>query len=93
MNPKPNTFLETQVKLSRRQVRWQEFLSRFHFQWKFIPGARNIADPLSRRPIADDSTGTCSQHLGLSVLTRGAKAQVASQPPLCGADSWRCHWH
>ncbi len=46
-----NTFLDTQPNLSRRQARWQEFLSRFHFTWKFIPGVRNsVADPLSRRP-------------------------------------------
>lgn len=32
-----NTFLDTQPSLSRRQARWQDFLSRFHFTWKFLP--------------------------------------------------------
>jgi transposase InsO family protein len=46
----PNTFLETQVTLSRRQTRWSEFLQRFHFQWVYRPGRLNVADPLSRNP-------------------------------------------
>ena len=80
-----NTVLETRQKLSRRQVRWQDFLSRFHFGWKFIPSAHNVADPLSRSPISEDASGTCTQHLGLTVLTRGARAKAVSPPPFCGA--------
>ena len=77
-----NTFLDTQPSLSRRQARCQEFLSRFHFTWKFLPGVRNnVADPLSRRPITTESTGTCRQHFNLMVLTRGAKARDESQAP------------
>ena len=78
-----NTFLDTQPNLSRRQARWQEFLSRFHFTWKFIPGVRNtVADPLSRRPTgAPGPTGTCMQHLALLVMTRAARAKVASPAP------------
>ncbi len=45
------TFLPTQANLSRRQARWSEFLSRFHFDWEYQPGAGNLADPLSRHPI------------------------------------------
>ena len=45
-----DTYLETQQKLSRRQVRWQEFLSRFDFRWDFVPCSHNVADALSRRP-------------------------------------------
>ena len=32
---KPNTFLESKAptQLSRRQVGWQQFLSRFHYKW------------------------------------------------------------
>ena len=45
---KPNTFLETQPTLSRRQARWSEYLQRFHFNWIHRPGRCNVADPLSR---------------------------------------------
>jgi RNase H-like domain found in reverse transcriptase/Reverse transcriptase (RNA-dependent DNA polymerase)/Integrase zinc binding domain/Chromo (CHRromatin Organisation MOdifier) domain/Retroviral aspartyl protease/Integrase core domain len=44
----PLTYLPTQVMLSRRQARWNEFLSRFHFTWKHTPGVLNPADGLSR---------------------------------------------
>ena len=47
----PNTHLQTQPKLSRRQVRWSEFLQRFHFTWQYKAGTANVvADPLSRHP-------------------------------------------
>ena len=44
----PLTFFSVQPTLSRRQARWSEFLSRFHFVVKYRPGATNPADPLSR---------------------------------------------
>jgi hypothetical protein len=44
----PLTFFSVQPTLSRRQARWSEFLSRFHFTVKYSPGASNPADPLSR---------------------------------------------
>ena len=49
---KPNTFLDGKpsVQFSRRQARWQEFLSRFDFKWEFRMGCANVADPLSRCP-------------------------------------------
>jgi len=46
----PNTFLLSQPKLSRRQARWSEFLSRFDFDWIYRPGRSNVADPISRIP-------------------------------------------
>ena len=46
----PLTFLRSQTTLSRRQARWVEFLERFHYEWKYIPGHTNVADPLSRIP-------------------------------------------
>ncbi len=75
-----NTFLDTQPTLSRRQTRWQEFLSRFHFTWAYRPGARNVADPLSRRPITKDSVGKC-RLLNLMVMTRGALSRAAARTP------------
>ena len=38
------------TQLSRRQVHWQQFLSRFDFQWEWRKGINNVADPLSRNP-------------------------------------------
>jgi hypothetical protein len=38
----PNTFFETKSVLSRRQARWHEFLSRFHYTWKYEPGRTNV---------------------------------------------------
>ena len=29
---------------------WVEYLERFNYEWKYIPGRLNIADPLSRKP-------------------------------------------
>ena len=44
----PLVYLQTQPSLSRRQVRWSEYLQNFDFEWKYRPGANNPADPLSR---------------------------------------------
>jgi hypothetical protein len=44
----PLTFLETQPKLNRRQVRWLEFLASFRPHITYRPGRVNPADPLSR---------------------------------------------
>jgi hypothetical protein len=38
----------TQPILSRRQVRWSEFLQQFDLKWEFVPGVDNPADSLSR---------------------------------------------
>ena len=47
---KPNTYLQAQPTLSRRQARWSEYLQCFHFSWLHREGRRNVADPLSRNP-------------------------------------------
>ena len=44
----PLVFLQTQANLSRRQVRWSEYLQAFRFRWQYRPGRINVADPLSR---------------------------------------------
>ena len=46
----PNTYLQTQPMLTRRQVRWSEYLQNFDFDWLYKPGPQNPADPLSRMP-------------------------------------------
>ena len=46
----PLTFLQTQPTLSRRQARWMEYLSSFHYTWEYRPGRNNVADPISRNP-------------------------------------------
>ena len=47
---KPNTDLDSQSTLSRRQAHWREYLQRFHFSWVHKPGKLNVADPLSCNP-------------------------------------------
>ena len=49
---RPKTFLISKpaVQLTRRQVRWQEFLSNIKFEWEYIKGKANVADPLSWAP-------------------------------------------
>ena len=42
----PLTYLQTQPNLSRRQVRWSEYLQMFRFRWQYRPGRINVADPL-----------------------------------------------
>lgn len=45
----PLTFFKTQPTLSRRQARWQLYLSRIRYSRKFKPGPQNVvADALSR---------------------------------------------
>ncbi|KAJ9519231.1 hypothetical protein QJQ45_017892 [Haematococcus lacustris] len=46
----PLIYLQTQPNLWRRQVRWMEELSRYKYEIKYIPGATNVADPISRNP-------------------------------------------
>ena len=44
---KPLVYLQTQPKLSRREVRWSEYLKMFRFKWQYRPGRINVADPFS----------------------------------------------
>ena len=40
-----------QKKLSEKKMRWENFLSQFHFQFAYVSGKQNpVADALSRRP-------------------------------------------
>ncbi|QRW12462.1 Transposon Tf2-1 polyprotein [Ceratobasidium sp. AG-Ba] len=56
-------WLQTQRDLSRRQVRWLEYLSRFDFKLEHIPGSANIvADALSRRYASDTGDDVREEH-------------------------------
>jgi hypothetical protein len=69
----PNTTFQTKQALSPRQARWSEFLSGFDFEWRYIKGHTNMADPLSRRPGAHEPA--------LAALTRSGRAPSADSPP------------
>ena len=44
-------YLRTKAHLSKREVRWSEFMAEFHFTVHHIPGRSNTADGLSRQDI------------------------------------------
>jgi hypothetical protein len=73
----PNVFFHTKKDLSRRQARWAELMSRYHFTWKYIPGKTNIADPLSRLQRLDASAplALISLHRLRSVFLRATTRQ------------------
>ena len=59
----PNTFFNNPgTTLSRRQARWLEFLSRFHYDWKHIPGRTNFADPITRQYVTNQPQLTYVVH-------------------------------
>jgi Reverse transcriptase (RNA-dependent DNA polymerase)/RNase H-like domain found in reverse transcriptase/Integrase zinc binding domain/Chromo (CHRromatin Organisation MOdifier) domain/Retroviral aspartyl protease len=83
----PNTYFASMKVLSRRQVRWSEFLSRFNFSWKYIPGPKNISDGLSRivlQPKDGDSCPNLSCITVFTMMTRGKSRvdQLAHTPML-----------
>ncbi len=80
---KPNTFLDTQPTLSRRQTRWSEYLQRFNFTWEYRPGRTNVADPLSRNPSYRPATSLVAHALRaqLCVTTRSKTAPTPVTPP------------
>ena len=46
----PLVCLQTQSNMSPKQVSWMDYLQRFPFKWRYIPGRTNAADPLSQSP-------------------------------------------
>lgn len=79
----PNTFLDTQPLLSRRQARWSEFLQQFDFQWVFRPGRLNVADPLSRLPVVAPIVGwaVCAVGRAKRPTSAGQPARGATPAP------------
>ncbi|KAK9808466.1 hypothetical protein WJX73_009373 [Symbiochloris irregularis] len=74
---RPNSFFATQPLLSRRQCRWQEFLSRFHFSWEYRPGRTNVADPISRSPAFLNLVTT----VAIALRNRDVPAAMSSHVP------------
>ena len=77
----PNTFFDTITTLSRRQARWQQFLSRFHHKWLYRPGRDNVADPISRIHAA---VILCA----LTVKNAGARSIAERIKRKYGSDKW-----
>ena len=80
---KPNTYLDTQPNMSRRQTRWSEYLQRFNFTWEYRPDVTNVADPLSRnpsyRPIPSLLLHALHAQLNVSTRARTAPAREAAK--------------
>jgi hypothetical protein len=81
----PNTYLQTQVTLSRRQGRWSEYLQRFDFTWEYCPGKTNVADPLSTNAaflMAISTRRVKRGEVASAVATADAPRKSAGQPAL-----------
>jgi len=92
----PNTYLDTQPTLSRRQARWSEYLQRYNFTWVHRPGKQNVADPLSRNP-------SFKLNVVLAVVTRSrdkpavssdntAEANNTERPTKRRPHHYACDW-
>jgi len=76
----PLVHLNTQPNLSRRQVRWAEYLQRFKFNWLYRPGKDNMADPLSRNPPPDQPQINFANLVLLLAMQTRSKGQKPKQP-------------
>jgi hypothetical protein len=71
----PLMYLKSQPNLSRKQARWLEFLSRFNYDWKYIPLRTNVADPISRMHAPVSAALLAAMRVHGAVLTRaGARS-------------------
>ncbi|KAJ8482180.1 hypothetical protein ONZ51_g5512 [Trametes cubensis] len=74
-----------QKELSRRQARWQEFLSQYDYKIEYLPGEQNVAaDALSRVCLNDDLVGPTVDVIpapsAALLLLRHACAALTSSP-------------
>ena len=82
----PNTFLRSVPSLSRRMMRWVEFLERFNYEWRYGPGKVNVADPLSRIVSHADQNGHTSRPQPLFVGHIGLTESLPQSLSLTGCD-------
>jgi hypothetical protein len=73
---KPNITLATKrsSQLSRRQVRWLQFMTRFDFEWKWRKEVDDMADPLSRNPALLNTLQSTNAPPSISFVERIASA-------------------
>jgi hypothetical protein len=69
----PLVHFPAQPDLSRRQVRWSEFLQQFDLKWDFLPGVQNPADSLSR--LGDPKNDTKLSMIGMVFSKIGTKSK------------------
>ena len=60
-------YLQSKPHLSKREVRWTEFLADFHFSTHHIPGKENCADSLTRQGETTTEAEVCSLEFSLDV--------------------------
>jgi hypothetical protein len=73
---KPNITLATKPssQLSRSQVRWLQFMTRFDFEWEWRKGVDNMADPLIRNPALLNTLQSTNAPPSVSFVARTASA-------------------
>ena len=74
---------DTQRDLSRRQLRWQEFLSHYDMTIVYIPGEDNtVADALSRVPDGTFPGETIDTHTSLNHIGINATLSITTDPSI-----------
>lgn len=74
----PLVYLQSQPNLSRKQARWMEFFSRFHYDWVYRPGRINVADPISRNPALCNVVFTAELFAACNLRGEAPPLRVAS---------------
>ena len=74
----PNSCLDSQQTLGRKQARWSEFLHQFCYTWEYRPGPLNVADPISRFPCDSAVTTPSGERDG--ALTVHAVGRPSAHP-------------
>ena len=84
---RPNTFLQIQPTLSRRQARWSEYLQRFHFNSVHRAGRHDVADPLSRNPDFKQLNALLAVTTGSATNKRSLHSNPAPDTPAAAGAS------